>query len=97
MTNNLSELREKILHKLLGDQTDSEECYVDTKAKFVIDDVVDLIQQEVKAGRIDENRRSGAYWGGLVSEHKLQQGIDYMNNRDQELYNTLKEQEKGEA
>ncbi len=61
------------------------------------DDLVGLIQQEIAKARIDENRRAGAWWGGLVSSNRLNKGMGYMNERDKklqsELSQTLKELE----
>lgn len=47
MTPDNTELREQILHILTDSDTTSEEAYVDTKAKFLIDDLLALIGVEV--------------------------------------------------
>lgn len=58
----MSDLREKLLHLLLDEESDSEELYVDVKAKFLIDRLVPFIEnivtQKQRQARIDELKRA---------------------------------------
>ena len=44
-----TDLREQILHTILGEYASSEGQYVDTKAKFLIDDIVEFIHARDRA------------------------------------------------
>lgn len=64
----------------------------DTGEKYLKDlenEIVELVKKHELQSRIDENRRAGAWWGGLADGEKLRIGMDYMHNRDKELYDEL--------
>ena len=83
----ISEILSNLTFQTLALGPDDTTESVEKSAHQAISDL--LIQ-----ARIDENRRSGALWGGYAKLDSLSLGMDYMNNREKELLQQLTSKEK---